>query len=273
MNFKNWLIQEMPIKKFELIGKWGEKDPKYGYNKQDIGILTNPKGVAKIHQKWSNTEFDFDFYFVRSKLGYKQIEIGEQTPLQVQEKLGLDIEPHPDRITIIFTNNTGTQKIEMTAWMIAHRLGHATRRDAIFDKYLTDEIYIDFLKILRDVYGLKYISLSEKLKYDKELKALMYAVGTMKSARQRNLTTAYEFIYELIAQFIIEGKIRFNPLPQKLMLSKKMAWGRENNQYVSTILDPEKFEDANFMFQNLAEQYEYNIHSTFIGLVGKMYIM
>lgn len=70
--FKEWIINEMPINKLELIGKWGNNDPLRRYTKIDAGILTSPKGVEKIKQKWSRTEYDFNLYFVRDKNAWKE---------------------------------------------------------------------------------------------------------------------------------------------------------------------------------------------------------
>jgi len=275
MDFKNWLLSEMPISKFQLAGQWEpEAKRAYGYNKQDIGILTNPKAVEKIHKIWSNTEYDFDFYFLRSKQAYLKREIGEVTPQWVEENLGVDIKPDPDKITIIFTNNTGTEKIPMTAWAIAHRLGHAIRRDKIFSQYFMDEITKDFRSILKDVYkinkGSRYTFGGED---EKELRALAYAVGTMKSTRQENLVSFFEFVYELVAQWITTGRIKFNPLPKNLIISKKMAWGKPNYESKNSYMNDEEHQEWNQVLQGFADNYEHYLDSVFIGLVGKMYVM
>jgi hypothetical protein len=275
MNFKNWLLNEMPISKFQLAGQWEpEAKRAYGYNKQDIGILTNPKAVEKIHKIWSNTEYDFDFYFLRSKQAYLQREIGEVTPEWVEKNLGVDIKPESEKITIIFTNNTGTEKIPMTAWAIAHRLGHAIRRDKIFSEYFMNEITKDFRSILKDVYkinkGSRYTLGRED---EKELRALAYAVGTMKSTRQENLVNFFEFVYELVAQWITTGRIKFNPLPRNLIISKKMAWGKPNYDSKNSYMNDEEHQEWNEVLQGYADKYEHYLNSVFMGLVGKMYVM
>ena len=90
----------------------------------DAGILGNHKAVEKIHKKWSNTKQNFDFYFIRDQKAFKFVQQGEVDQDWVKKNLGEDIPPNPNAITIIFTNNTGVEKIPMTAWMIAHRMGH-----------------------------------------------------------------------------------------------------------------------------------------------------
>lgn len=275
MNFRKWLISEMPIKKFELLGDWGPEAKKlYGYNKKDISILTSEKGVSKIHRKWSNSKNDFDFYFLRSPKGYKQREIGEVTPSWIEKNLEIKIEPNEDAITVIFTNNTGAEKIQMTAWTIAHRLGHAIRRDSIFQMFEKD-INKDLTQILDKVYGIKPKRL-DNLYFDgldDEKKALASAVGTMKSARENNLVTVFEFNYELLAQYILNGKLRFNPLPKKLILRKRMVWGKPADQYAFSRLPEDHFDEWKNWLNEKAESYEYLLQDILDGLVGKIFVM
>lgn len=275
MNFKNWLLTEMPITKFQLMGQWepGAKRA-YGYNKQDVGILTNPNAVEKIHKSWSNSKYDFELYFVRTNKARKHVEVGEVTPEWVQENLGENIPKNEDAITVIFTNNTGDEKIPMTSWAIAHRLGHAIRRNQTFDEYLAKEIQRDFIGLLNDVYNVKKTpEYGYRFDYEKELKGLYQAVGTMRSARQMNLRNANEFAYELVAQWLITGDIKFNPLPRDFITRKRMAWGRPNHDKIWTRISDEDWKDWNYQLQNFADKYTYNLDSIFSGLVGKMYVM
>ncbi len=263
-NFKNWLYTEMPITRFQLMGQWEPNSKKYGYDKKDIGILTSPRGVEKIHKLWSNTKFNFDFYFLRSSLGYKYIELGEVTIDWVKKNLGVDIIPNPNNITVIFTNNRGTEKIPMTAWAIAHRLGHAIRRLDSYE-YFSREILYDFRTILDSVYNLKiknilFASGEEEIK----LRSLAYALGTMKSIRDKNLVNFYEFIHELVAQYIITSKIKFNPLPNKLTFGKRTIAYNDDSQEV--------FRWNDYVEQS-AEKYESILDSLFNGLKNKIFVM
>ena len=103
MFFKNWLLNEMPIRNIELKGKWGQKDPKYGYTATDQNILTNEKGIEKILKKWKRIEYDFDIYFVKTKNYSKYLGHGEITPEQAKNLFDIDYTPE-DQITIIFNS-------------------------------------------------------------------------------------------------------------------------------------------------------------------------
>jgi len=282
-NFKKFLLNEMPISGFKLQGKWGPDAKRYyGYNKQDLGILENPKAVDKIHKLWNNTKYDFDFYFLRSYKASKHKEVGRVSIDWVKENLGEDINPKEDAITVIFTNNTGDEKIPMTAWAVAHRLGHAIRKENIFDEYFYKKINKDFKEILYYVYGLKFKEYGDSgYNYyndtppglvEKYKKALFTAVGKMKSARDNNLRNSNEFIYELVAQYIIKGKIQFNDLPRSLILDRRMAWGKPNYTQKS-IVDEEAYKEYNAQMHNNAEAYEHYLDSVFGGLVNKIFVM
>lgn len=280
ISFKQFLA-EMPITQFNLLGQWGPSAKrKYGYSKQDTGILENPKAVQKIHKSWSNSKNDFDFYFLRSSKAYKHIEVGQVSPEWVKENLELDIKPNLEAITIIFTQNTGAEKIPMTAWAIAHRLGHAVRKVKEFEMYFSREVLKDFREILKNVYqinhsmegpGLNYSSIFTA--YEKDLRSLAYALGTMKSARERKLVNFYEFPYELMAQYIITGKIKFNPIPKSLVLQTRMAWGRPNNVTTRAKLSDEELQEWNEMLDGHSQKYEYYLDAIFDGLVGKIFVM
>lgn len=263
---------EMPITKFELKGQWGpDAKRKYGYSRQDTGILENPKAVKKIHEKWSNSKNDFEFYFLRSFKASKHVEVGEVKPEWVKENLELDINPNPQAITIIFTQNTGTEKIPMKAWMVAHRLGHSIRKVKEFEIYFAKELEKDFREILRNVYQRN--SSQEYRADEKDLRSLAFALGTMNSARERKLVNFYEFPYEVMAQYIITGKVKFNDLPKNLILQKRMAWGRPNDISIRSKISEEELIEWNEMLDGHAQKYEYHLDTIFDGLVGRIFVM
>jgi hypothetical protein len=280
ISFKQFLM-EMPTTQFKLLGQWDPNSKKYGYSQKDIGILTSPKAINKIHKSWSNSKNDFEFYFLRSFKASKHIEVGEVSSQWVKDNLEIDVKPNPEAITIIFTQNTGTEKIMFTAWAIAHRLGHAIRKVKEFEIYFYKELEKDFIQILKSVYqrgkleGMRgsYGYSDPRFNQEKDLRSLAYAVGTMKSARERNLVSFYEFPYELMAQYIITGKIKFNPLPKSLVLQSRMAWGRPNNVTADSKIKEEELVEWNDLLDGYAQKYEYYLDTVFDGLVGKIFVM
>ena len=185
---------------------------------------------------------------------------------------------------IIFTQNIGAEKIPMTAWIIAHRLGHAIRQEDIFDEYFAKKVMQDFREILREVYGVsrrKQQTYGYENRYGfvpagddlSDLLALANAVGTMKSADKENLRNFYEFIYELVAQYIITGKIAFKPLPKSFILKKQFAWGRPNHQMARSKQDEDSHDGWNDALHDYASQYEHYLDEVFNSLVGSIFVM
>jgi hypothetical protein len=279
--FREFVFMEMPITRFDLVGQWGpDAKRNYRYGDQDIKILENPKAVEKIHRSWSNSKNDFELYFVRSWKASGYVERGRESPEWVKENLGLDIPEKEGAITIIFTNNRGDEKIPMTAWAMAHRLSHAVRMDKTFEEHFSKEIDRDFKEILEYVYGVqnKYYQkpweapIIEGRMLETYRKALFSAVGKMKSARENNLRNSNEFVHELVAQYIITGKIEFNDLPRRLVVDRRMAWGRPNYKFLNS-KDETAYVEYNEMLHSNASKYEYNLDSIFSGFEGKIYVM
>jgi len=284
-NFYNWLknIEEMSIKNFELLGKWGpEAKRQYGYSKQDVGILENPKGKEKILKKWSNSKQDFNLYFVRSFEAQKFRELGERSSEWIKENIGIDIQPDPHAITIVFTQNTGTEKIPMTAWAIAHRVSHAIKLDSTFMNYFTKRIEKELKYLISSIYGLSFsqsywLSSEEDQKKEEEdqkkLLGFVYKIGIMKSAREENLVTFGEFIHELVAQYIITGKIRFNSIPKSFIIQKRFVYGNPNNNMASHNLEDSELEEYNDSLYYFGEELEHNLDTIFNGLEDKIFVM
>lgn len=271
MNFRIWLT-EMPITNFQLLGKWN-KPQNLGWTPQDKGILTNPAAVEKIHKKWSNTEENFDFYFVKQPGAAKFIETGEVTPQWVKEKLKLDIQPDPNNITVIFTNNRGDEKVPMTAWIMAHRMGHAIRRGNNNWENFSNELQKDFGRILKEAYHYGYGGgYGSNYQGDQQaLLALAQVVATMRSARMNNLRNFNELNYELLAQRLLTGHIKFNPLPRCITPDPRKAWGNSiGRRYCG---DPEELVEWGGVLEGYADQYEHLLDGIIQSIVGKMYVM
>ena len=238
---------ETPIDQFDLKGDWSEKAKKRGFDPASIKLLTNPKYVEKIKTQWNKTDYTFDLYFVRSKEGTKFTEIGRVTPEFVKNELKLDIPINEDNITVIYTNNKGDEKVPLTSWIIAHRMAHAMARDYTGirngyaapksgngETYYYDEIRNQVNRLIREVgqqiYGVDTKDDPRRRGYNTDNNSLLLAIinslGTFKSARDNNVRAPFEMTNELIAQYIIQGKITLNKkLPEDIGYGKK-AWGR-----------------------------------------------
>lgn len=245
LKFSEWLnVQEMALRKMQLVpphnpddpkSAWGPKGRKYGWDDTDRKLVTSEGGVKKFTKLFANTEFDFEFYLVRSKEASKHIELGEVTPEWVRTNIPqmANYEPAEDAVNVIFTNNTGAEKMHFSAWTAAHRFGHVLNRSRNLSTWseFTSGLQKRMEEILQNHYNHKpgrsmYGSSFPDQKTEKLLGRLATNMGTMRSARQDNLRNYFEFAYELMAQFLTtKNKVQFNGQLER-MLATKFAWGR-----------------------------------------------
>ena len=264
-------LVETPISHFELLGNWDNNKRKYGYQPDDVGILTSEKGVEKIKRKWENVRQDFDLYFLKSPIAYKQIEVGEVSDEFLRDKLKINLPPiNRDHITVIYTNNIGAERVPMTAWTIAHRFGHAIRKiheAQEFNKKVEQSLtrFIEFYYNTNSPRMTNYSNreVGAQFKFEALLRNLAKALGTMKSARTGNIIRFYEFAHELLAQYIITGKIHFNDLPDRIVHS--YAWGKPQGPFKSG----DGSEDLRDLELELINDCDWLLDS----MIGKIFVM
>ena len=279
LSFKNWLVQfnEMPITNMTFQGSWGPKAKgEFGYNWQDLGILENPNATEKIMKKWSNTKENFEVHFVRSEKAQKHRQVGEVSKEWVKEELDFDVQPQPDTITVIFTQNESDEKVPMTAWTLAHRVGHAIFINKEFLKEFAEKIEKDFLTLLDKVYNISSMigrGSGNKSEYAPQnmilLGKFVQEIGTMSSARNKRVGNFVEFLFELVAQYIITGKIRFKSLPRTFTMPEHESFGEKDEKVK---IKNEKFEKYNARLGNYAKILEKRLDKIFNSLRNKIFV-
>lgn len=204
-----------------------------------------------------------DMSFVRDKM--------KLTPEEIPD-------PSGDTIVIIYTGNFGDERYMASGWILAHRLGHALARGrgTPAQKWMefTNNLRKRIADMLKEVYGIdvhsKTYDWANTAQKDKMLKYVAQQLGTMKSARDENLRNWYEFAYELLAQYLITGKIKFNPLPKSLVTGIA-GWGRKETRWA-------RGEEARVAInendlQELAEEIQYDLEGILGASVGRVFVM
>ncbi len=279
-------LNETPIEDFNLIGDWS-KGASF-HKEQDRKILSNPRAQQQIIHKFRNTVVPFNMYFVNMPKYGDFAEIGEVSKEWIEKnmsKVASKIKINDDAVNIIYTNNKGDKRVPMTAWIIAHRLGHAinnvypfinTQSQVPEFKHARDMI-ISYLSDIMKSYGYSnfpnkeegfyQLSNDKYNRYKNMLKALYQSIGTMRSARSKNLRIEYEFQYELFAQYLLTGKVTFNPLPRVL------KYGRfGNNKLVFRGTEPE-YDHMNNQLNLLGEALEDQFYEVLHALIGRIFVM
>ena len=280
MTFKQLytLMTEDNIEDLQVQGNWDD-GKRHGYDKASIGIMKNPNTIQRIKKKWDRFKYPIDMYIVKGPKIHQFTEIGKVPYEFLRNELKLDIPTDSEHITLVFTNNKGNEKMPMTPWTLAHRFGHAIRRDANGINYHYKELTQTVMRLFKEVASTLYrreISTSiNRYGYENNtndnglLRALSHALGTFKSARDKNLRDYGEFTNELIAQFIITDNIKLNrDLPNILPL--RYAWGNPSGPYKNHTIDDEEIDDIMTRY----EQDIYNYIDILIGsAIGDIFVM
>lgn len=272
----NFLMNEAPIGEFDLVGDFS-KGTSFK-RKVDRDILTSPKGQVKIRKIWRNTPIDFDMFFINTKHAAKYdspvVETGVVDLEFVRKYFGDEVADkiNPSSCTIIYTNNYGDEKVMMTGWILAHRLGHAIiRGDSELSKemnFFISEAERIWAQLLDTVFGYQtpYRHDYYNIGRDEDIKrALFNSLGTMRSAREGKILRPNEFYYELFAQYLLKGKITFNDIPNTLILK------RVNSKLNAS--DPDILDMVNDDLEYYIEELENLLEGLIRKLPGKILVM
>lgn len=273
-------LTEAPITDFQLVGDF---DKSSSIRKPvDRKLLSNEKAVRKINAQWAKTDYDFNFYFVNLPEGRGKSELGVVSMEWLEENLpktAAVFKYERDAINVIFTNNVADQHVPMTGWIIAHRLSHAM--DARRASYEVTEARNRILEvmgsILRDGYDLKQAPnsvrswsnsryMQSSINWDVVYRRFYEAIGTMRSARERKIRNEFEFLHELFAQYIITGKVKFNPVPRHFSF-------RIGNERSGAMIRPNDMEYFDGLLEDLAEELGYTFSNILGSMIGRILVM
>lgn len=234
--FYNQRLVEAPIGDYKTIGDWSKNSS--FRDKRDRMLIQHPKAIEMTRKKFGNTEYLFNFYFVNSPAANKVTEEGMVTMDFIKQNLGDEVHDavaknmDNDSINIVFTNNKGSERKSMSAWIMAHRIGHVlARSNSNTDAYGYKEAHNHLLSQVatcmqfygmeefpereRDMFGSGYGRTGGRDPRRNQLAmlAFFHQVGGFRSAREGNIRDWFEVMNELIAQHLTTGKIKFRPAP------------------------------------------------------------
>jgi len=278
-SFEEYFMTEMALTDFKKIGKWNDPKNRHGYDKQSVAILNSDAGVKKIQDKFNNINIaDFNLYFVKKPNASKAVELGKVSAGSLKDYTGVEIGkdipvPSEDSITIVFTNNTAAEKVPLTYWTIAHRIGHAfdaterrgyrvgNYRDTFFRRL--DNLLDNILKECYN-YNISKSSNNRYLIYQSkyEIRNFFESIGKFRSARLKKINRTTEFVFECFAQYLLSnGNLTFNDFPKYIKTSNKKAWGRDTG---STLKLQDEYAAENFkteLIDLMSDYFSYLIGS------------
>lgn len=248
-------MREAPIDDYALIGNWGDREKSNSYHdRKDRKLVQSPKMIERTRKAFGQTEHVLNLYFANLPGLRKFMEHGVMTPDELAKNMPKAWELIKQRqqaegtddsgsINVIFTTNAGVNKVPMTPWIMAHRIGHAINaggtganvpNSAYYWKEAEKTTKENVTQVLEEVYnwrprtiqtggypGLRTLDFWN----DPVIAKFFEAIGTMRSARRDGFGgRPYEFLYELFAQYVTTGDIKFNKIPRQFGLRGKVSY-------------------------------------------------
>ena len=277
------IITEAPLADYQPLGDFNKPGPFRGPDKK---LIPHPVNQLKTQQFLSNSPYDFRLFFSNIPGTGKYGEYGPMKPEVVQQIFGKSadqiVNGSADAITIVYVGNKGDSKVPLTPWIMAHRFGHAiqaghrrggVRGDSSGAWPDAEQYFFSTVNQLLDrAYG-KIGSYGSNMKFEMtpEYNALFNAMGTQRSSRSGAIRRPYEFLYELFAQYIKDGKITLNPLPTNLGYGRQ-AWGNPS-KYMNLKQEYRDDDTRQYEAQNLADDLSDYFAEVLRSAVGQIYVM
>lgn len=235
MNFKNWLLNEMPLVHYgyDFVGKGEQEDPpETFYSKQDKfqvyaqppksrfrgeppkGIeltitdkfsdkdkilISHPKTAKILEQKLKSSKYNFNILFIEERLS----DPDWSKPKNIHERIRDYIKKNNLNIdnSITYAANVSTGHL-MTPWIILHKLAHAVAAEQ-------DNFDIGFPY---DALSLMLPRSTHHLSMD-EIKN-MFSFKSIQQTGEFSITkreSVEELFHELLTEYLWHGRIRLNP--------------------------------------------------------------
>ena len=273
-------LNEAPLADYQPIGDFNKPGP---FRATDKKLVTHPVNQLKAAKFFEKTPYDFRLFFSNIPGTGKYSEYGKMDPHQLRDIFGDNtdtiLQGSEDAITVVFVGNSGADKVMLTPWMMAHRIGHAVqagvrggRSNGGTWRAAEDHLFGTINSIIADYYGKQSVNqFGNKVNnaLTKEYNALFNAIGTQRSSRQGQISRPYEFLYELFAQYLGTGAVTLKPLPKQQDYGRK-AWGRSTQ---SMRLQPGAEEDSTYATEVLGRDMELMFDDVLSSLVGDILVM
>lgn len=290
-------LSEAPIADYETLGDFSDTSKAHSFRQAvDRKLVSSPAQISKAYHFFERTPFNFRMFFANIKgLGkYQETGVNElAVDSDVAKVLGPEYTEKikadsAGKITVIFTGNFGVDRIPLTPWMMAHRFGHAI---AISDRWgkksdirpkwknLENDFFRSINDILSEVYNvtmpgpykrvgnvINYIVPSATAQYN----SLFNAIGYQRSSEHDRINRPYEFLYELFAQYINSGEVKFKSLPQMIRYGRPVFGNRPNTLRMTQNTEPE---DHQYYLNDLTTLMEQHFNEMLETCVGHIFVM
>lgn len=266
---------EAPLADYQPLGDFNSPGP--FRNPLDKKLATHPAAILNVYKFFEKTDYDFRIFVCNISGTGKHAESGVSTPEKIKQIFGDEADKilanHEDAITIIFVGNSGADRMPLSPWMMAHRLGHAfqAKGSEYAWKYAEDTMFENVNKIIREWFGVNIKSNKYDPNMNKVYCGLFNAIGTQRSSQTGKIDRAYEFMFEIFAQYLKNGKIIFRLPPNNIGYGRQ-AWGK-HTQGLYLSKDAPNEEERKDDLDSLADLMYWAFGDVLGSNVGKILIM
>lgn len=197
-------LTEAPIVDYQIVG-----DDTNSFDKPDTKLIRSDKAKARMIRVFEKTPHRFVVIFAPDpNIDHDDQEVGdalERASAGIHDEYilsnGMKVMGEAGVIKVIMLGNISpVNKMPMTPWTLAHKIGHSFQDD-------TEGLSRDILDQIDVVDGLtgstpKYGKFQPDITHDNIMKGL-----TMRSARSDMDLSPFEVFPELIAQYLITGQV------------------------------------------------------------------
>jgi hypothetical protein len=184
------------------------------FNQVDVDFFNSAAGMAKVKARLERTNHNYEIVITTLAPAGDTRFFGPQSTKYIKEEIAPNV-PNliaPNKLTWIFAHNVTSQHVPLTAWMMAHRFGHMTffNRDETGVEHVDKIVMTTFALGLQQMcdydIGDKYHIMSND---DEPACAVSRLLMTMRTARTCNMPSSIDSAAEMLAQFLLTGKVTF----------------------------------------------------------------
>jgi len=192
----------------------------YKDTRADLRLMGNPRYLERLSAETArNIPFNFKLILIDQRpheLFQHIYKIKSSDMLDITELAKLAWPPTRDVITLVFGPSGEPMKLSANkkgAWLIGHKIGHALF-DAVNSRGRENAAIYDSIEREITHYFLEYRKKfsPEEQKYPRDMQFRMFAKAISKfdSAHYGTVLSNEEYIYELVAQYVMFGKVTFH---------------------------------------------------------------
>lgn len=258
------------------------KDASMVLSVRDLSVVSSPEGKNKIVRTFENSPFDFRFVFAPNQNPIQQAKylkkVGEEQKAEA-----------PNSITVVYTNNytSPLNYMPFTSWILAHRIGHINlQHDGALHSNkrvftAVQEFAYELMPRQVENTGLMEPVTDSCTDGHDGLRFLMMFFLNTRAARQGNILLPADCFGEMVAQYIITGKISLIKAEDLIARIEMLgsAEGKHNFMVymhlraIAGVLygrtEKLKFETIQKYINTLEKKLAAGVHEYLQGMVGK----